>query len=77
MKYALIKLSWDHILHVPVADLSKVLELLSKYPLVREDYDSEAGKYYTYLAKINTPSIELTDALPEADKRVTKQAETV
>ena len=41
MKYANVRLSWDVTIQVPVADLSKVLDLLNKYPFIKEEYEDK------------------------------------
>ena len=40
MKYANVRLAWDVTLHVPVSDLSKVLDMLNKYPFVKDEYEN-------------------------------------
>ncbi|CAB5220470.1 hypothetical protein UFOVP236_68 [uncultured Caudovirales phage] len=69
MKYANIQLSWDITIQVPIKDLSSVLELLNKYPLVRQAYDDNE----TYYHEINKEyRVDLTNKEPEKLKRSEK-----
>jgi hypothetical protein len=76
MKYANVQLNWNTTFQVPVSDLSKFLEMMQKYPLVKNDYDDQAKEYYDYLDSDKTPSILLVDKPAEQSKRVQPQTET-
>ena len=76
MKYANVQLNWNTTFQVPVSDLSKFLEMMQKYPLVRNDYDDQSKEYYDYLDSNKTPSILLVDKPAEQCKRVQPQTET-
>lgn len=77
MKYANVQINWNTTFQVPVSELSKFLEALDKYPLVKTEYDSEAGEYYEFIAPEKIEGVQLTSKPAEKFKRVTKQAETV
>lgn len=75
MKYANVQLNWNTTFQVPVPDLSKFLEILSKYPLINSDCDKD-GVYYDYLANVQAPHVSLVDKPAEQCKRVQPQTET-
>lgn len=66
MKYANVRLAWDVTLHVPVSDLSKVLDMLNKYPFVKDEYEN--NEHYLVLAKKDI-RVDLNDLEPESCKR--------
>ena len=76
MKYANVQLNWNTTFQVPVSDLSKFLEMLDKYPLVKSDYDDVRKEHYDYLCKEDTPHISLVSKTAEDCKRVNDQVET-
>lgn len=76
MKYANVQLNWNTTFQVPVSDLSKFLEMLQKYPLVKSDYDDQSKEYYDYLDNSQSPHVALVDKPAESTKRVQPQTET-
>jgi hypothetical protein len=76
--YAKISIGWDYAIEVPVADMSKVIETLGKYPRVVREYDGHEG--YWYLAeKQVVPVVEITQSKADQVKReqVVKQEQPV
>lgn len=69
MKYANIVLAWDVTFQVPIKDLSSVLELLNKYPLVRHAYDGNDSYFYEVAKDFR---VDLTNEEPEKSKRPEK-----
>jgi uncharacterized protein (DUF1697 family) len=69
MKFANVRLSWDVTIQVPVSDLSKVLDMLNKYPFLKDEYDNN-DHYYVVANK--DVRVDLTDKEPESCKRADK-----
>ena len=69
MKFANIRISWDVTIQVPIADLSKVLDVFAKYPFIRQEYE-ENDTYYVLANK--DVRVDLTDLTPELEKRPAK-----
>ena len=69
MKFANVRLSWDVTIQVPIAELSKVLDILNKYPFIKDEYEDN-DHYYTIAKK--DVRVDLTDQEPEACKRADK-----
>lgn len=59
--YAFIQLSYNTTLQVPVSEMSKVIETLTKYPLVECEY-AEGGRYYYLKSERVLPTIEIGEA---------------
>ena len=76
MKYANVQLNWNTTFQVPVSDLSKFLEMLQKYPLVKSDYDDQAKEHYDHLDNSQSPHVQLVNKPAESAKRVQPQTET-
>lgn len=76
MRYANVQLNWNTTFQVPVSDLSKFLETINKYPLVKSEYDEKQKKYYCYCVDEKNAHIELTNERADAEKRVKQQEET-
>jgi uncharacterized protein (DUF1697 family) len=66
MKFANVRLSWDVTIQVPIAELSKVLDMLNKYPFIKDEYQND-DHYYVVTKK--DVRVDLTDQEPEACKR--------
>jgi hypothetical protein len=66
MKFANIRLSWDVTIQVPIAELSKVLDILNKYPFIKDEY-MDNDHYYVLTKK--DVRVDLTDQEPEPFKR--------
>ena len=69
MKFANVRLAWDVTIEVPIAELSKVLDMLNKYPFIKDEYDDN-DQYYVVTKK--DVRVDLTDKEPEACKRADK-----
>ncbi len=66
MKFANVRLAWDVTIQVPIAELSKVLDMLNKYPFIKDEYQND-DHYYVVTKK--DVRVDLTDQEPEACKR--------
>lgn len=76
MKYANVQLNWNTTFQVPVSELSKFLEILDKYPLVKSEMDPVTSEYYEYLYTESTPQVQLVSRSADLMKRVQPQTET-
>lgn len=71
--YAFIQLNWNTTLQVPVAEMSKVIETLTKYPLVDSEY-ADGGRYYYVKSERMLPTIEIGEAAEPARRQAVLEA---